>query len=151
MDFMGIGVQELLLILVVLVIFVPPNKLPEIARGLGKVSRKLREATRELTQEFERMEGEVKEVGGEISRDVKPRSGLVESLREISGDFKGIKEDLRGSVKSLVIEKDKSKPEGSRVGVRKGSGRETKEEGSEENEGERHDEGPAVDVHDLEE
>lgn len=41
----GIGMMELLVILVLALIFIGPNKLPEIARALGRGVREFRRAT----------------------------------------------------------------------------------------------------------
>ena len=49
MDFFGIGGWEILLVLVVALIVVGPNKLPEIARTMGRIMRTLRKASFDLT------------------------------------------------------------------------------------------------------
>ena len=52
MDFFGIGLGELLLILVLALIIWGPGKLPDIAQTLGKTIRALRKATFDLTTEM---------------------------------------------------------------------------------------------------
>lgn len=54
MDFLGIGPLELLLILVILMVVLGPEKIPDIARRLGRAVRAFRTATSSLTQEIER-------------------------------------------------------------------------------------------------
>ena len=49
MDFFGIGMGELLLIIVVILIVWGPQRLPEIAQTLGKTIRALRKTTSDLT------------------------------------------------------------------------------------------------------
>ena len=49
MDFFGIGMGELLLIIVVILIIWGPQRLPEIAQTLGKTIRSLRKTTSDLT------------------------------------------------------------------------------------------------------
>ena len=49
MNFFDIGALEILLILVVALIIWGPEKIPEIARTLGKTVRALRKATFDLT------------------------------------------------------------------------------------------------------
>ena len=44
---MGIGFPELLIILCILVVIFGANKLPELARGLGKGIKNFKDATRE--------------------------------------------------------------------------------------------------------
>src|SRR5262245_34600166 len=48
----GIGVSELLVILVVALIFLGPERLPEVAKALGKGLAELRRATSGLTDEL---------------------------------------------------------------------------------------------------
>ncbi|MBD2713921.1 twin-arginine translocase TatA/TatE family subunit [Microvirga sp. STR05] len=48
-----IGGSELILILVVILIFFGANKIPELARGLGKGIREFKDASREIRSEFE--------------------------------------------------------------------------------------------------
>jgi sec-independent protein translocase protein TatB len=62
----GMGMGELLVIAVVALLFLGPEKLPEAAKTLSKGIRDLRKQTRELTQSIEDDE----EIGGAI-RDIK--------------------------------------------------------------------------------
>ncbi len=49
MDIFGMGMGEILLILVVALIIWGPGKIPEIAKTLGRTARSLRKATFDLT------------------------------------------------------------------------------------------------------
>ena len=52
--FLGdIGGSELILIMVVILIFFGANKIPELARGLGKGIREFKDASREIRSEIE--------------------------------------------------------------------------------------------------
>jgi sec-independent protein translocase protein TatA len=52
--FLGdIGGSEMLLIMVVILIFFGANKIPELARGLGKGIREFKDASREIRSELE--------------------------------------------------------------------------------------------------
>jgi len=52
--FLGdIGGSELMLIMVVILIFFGANKIPELARGLGKGIREFKDASREIRSEIE--------------------------------------------------------------------------------------------------
>lgn len=57
----GIGMPELLVILVLALIILGPKKLPELARALGKGMAELRRATDDLKDEFRQMEREVED------------------------------------------------------------------------------------------
>ena len=49
----GIGGGEMMLVLVVILIFFGANKIPELARGLGKGIREFKDASSEIRSEFE--------------------------------------------------------------------------------------------------
>lgn len=51
--FFDIGSSELLLIFLVIVIFFGANKIPELARGLGKGIRQFKDATGSIQREIE--------------------------------------------------------------------------------------------------
>jgi sec-independent protein translocase protein TatA len=50
---MGMGMQELLLILLIVLIFFGAKKIPELARGLGKGIREFKDASKEIKSEIE--------------------------------------------------------------------------------------------------
>ena len=49
----GIGMQELLLILVVALIILGPKKLPEVAKSLGKALNEFKRATNDIKESLE--------------------------------------------------------------------------------------------------
>jgi len=51
--FGGIGMPELIVILVIVLVIFGANKLPQIGEGLGKGIRNFKKATKEATQEEE--------------------------------------------------------------------------------------------------
>ncbi len=66
MNFFGVGPGELLLILVVALIVFGPNKLPEIAAGIGRSYREFKKATSDMTQEFTQAMNEAKQPIDEV-------------------------------------------------------------------------------------
>ncbi len=52
----GIGMSELMVILVIALIFIGPKRLPEIARGLGRAINEFRRATDEIKKEVQEVE-----------------------------------------------------------------------------------------------
>ena len=50
-----IGVSELLIILVVVLIFFGPAKLPALAKSMGQAVSEFRKGTKEITKEFEEL------------------------------------------------------------------------------------------------
>ena len=57
----GLGMQELIIILVIALLVFGANKLPEIGRGLGRGIREFRKASSELTDGPEEAEAEAEE------------------------------------------------------------------------------------------
>jgi sec-independent protein translocase protein TatA len=51
--FGGLGGQEIILILLVILIFFGAKKIPELARGLGKGIREFKDATKEIKNDIE--------------------------------------------------------------------------------------------------
>jgi sec-independent protein translocase protein TatA len=49
----GLGGQEIMLILLVILIFFGAKKIPELARGLGKGIREFKDATKEIKDDIE--------------------------------------------------------------------------------------------------
>lgn len=49
----GLGGQEVMLILLVILIFFGAKKIPELARGLGKGIREFKDATKEIKDDIE--------------------------------------------------------------------------------------------------
>ncbi|HEY33700.1 MAG TPA: twin-arginine translocase TatA/TatE family subunit [Dehalococcoidia bacterium] len=49
MDFVGIGAQEILMILLVAILVIGPNRIVEVGRTIGKVSRAIKKASIDFT------------------------------------------------------------------------------------------------------
>jgi len=49
----GLGGWEIMVILLVVLVFFGANKIPEIARGMGKGIREFKDATKEIKKEVE--------------------------------------------------------------------------------------------------
>lgn len=49
----GLGLPELIVILVIALIFFGPGKLPQVGKALGSSIREFKKATREITAEIE--------------------------------------------------------------------------------------------------
>lgn len=54
MNIFGIGLPEMIIILVIALLIFGPKKLPEIGRSLGKTIRSFQEASKEFESEFKR-------------------------------------------------------------------------------------------------
>lgn len=93
MDFLGIGLPELVVILVLTLIVVGPRRLPETAAQVARtirqirqystgVTRELNEAVRELEREYEELKGELKEAREEIRRETQSAGGELTAAAE---------------------------------------------------------------------
>ena len=49
MDFLAVGSQEILMVLLVAILVVGPNKIVDIARTMGKIMRTIKKASFDLT------------------------------------------------------------------------------------------------------
>lgn len=93
MEFLGIGYQEVVLILVVTLVFVGPERLPHVAFQIGRAVRELRRyanaVREEFSEEFEYLEEQYRTVRGEVDsmRDaVRTESASLRApLQEIAG------------------------------------------------------------------
>jgi sec-independent protein translocase protein TatB len=86
----GIGTWELVVILILALLLVGPDKLPGMARSIGKSLTKLRQAADEVKREID-LDGIKKDITEEIMAD-----GELESLRR---DL-----DLRGDIRKAMSE-----------------------------------------------
>lgn len=109
MHVFGIGLPEVILILVVAVIVLGPERVPEFAVQLARAIRWLRgyanQSTAELRSEFndlmkeyEEVRQELRELRGSVDRDTEAVRSDVESL---GGDIETTKEELRGATKEM--------------------------------------------------
>lgn len=93
MDFLGIGLPELAVILILTLIVVGPKRLPETAAQIARtirqvrqysagVTRELNDAVKELEREYEELKGELKEAREEIRRETQSVSGELTAATE---------------------------------------------------------------------
>lgn len=114
MEFLGIGYQELLLVMVLLLVVVGPERLPGMAYQLGKTVRTMQKYARavrdEFKDEFDYVEEQVKVVRGEITE---ARGAIQEQSRQFSAEMKamneGLKSDLQTDLPPLLPPSDAAK------------------------------------------
>jgi Tat protein translocase TatB subunit len=70
----GIGVPELLVILVVALIVLGPKRLPDVAKTLGKGLAEFRRATSDLTDELRNAQTMIEREAREVDRAARQRS-----------------------------------------------------------------------------
>jgi TatA/E family protein of Tat protein translocase len=81
-DFLGGG--EIVLIFVVVLIFFGGDKLPEFARGFGKVMKEFRKAASEVEREFKNAMDEADKVKADATKTVTDDYGLSEIHKKIT-------------------------------------------------------------------
>ncbi|HEY6951183.1 MAG TPA: twin-arginine translocase TatA/TatE family subunit [Bacteroidota bacterium] len=69
--FGNLGGGEILLILVFILIFFGPKKIPEIAQGLGKGIREFKKATKEIQDVVEKEVTQAKDIGSIDNKETK--------------------------------------------------------------------------------
>lgn len=93
----GIGIWEILIILVLALIFIGPKKLPDLARTLGRGLREFRNATNEIRIDFQRMD--------ETEEDRKKASATLPAKTDAPETTK----DKPDGDSSAVVESEKEK------------------------------------------
>jgi len=95
----NIGFPELLIILAIALIIFGPNKLPELAKGLGRAMREFRKATEEVKESFEAETKDLNELKNVITEEnllanlaeepPKPSETITESTTDIEVSAQG--------------------------------------------------------------
>ena len=88
MEFLGVGPAELLLILVIALIAVGPERLPEIARTIAKTLNNLRAMSQHLTAEWQQELTAVNDI----------KAGAQELQQSLTEPFKAAQADLQQSL-----------------------------------------------------
>lgn len=87
MDILGVGPLELLLILAIALIVVGPERLPEIARGIGKTWRQIHEMSRMVTAQWkEELSAAVEQEAGKSGLN----QTLTDPLKEVKADLERV-------------------------------------------------------------
>lgn len=98
MNFMGIGVQEMIIVLVAALVIFGPDRLPEVAGQVGKAIRDLRKMATDLTGEIERTAGV-----GDIKKAVQSElAGIQRELGAVTGSAQATMSGAASSVNSTV-------------------------------------------------
>jgi sec-independent protein translocase protein TatB len=98
MNFVGIGPQELIVILVVALIFVGPQRLPKLAADLARMVREVRKYTGGIAAEFnEAIKDFEKDTEPERAQWKEIGQGLGDASREASDVAQGVKADAEGA------------------------------------------------------
>ena len=115
----NIGFPELLIILAIALIIFGPNKLPELAKGLGRAMREFRKATEEVKESFEAETKDLNELKNVITEEnllanlaeepPKPSETITEATTHIEVSAQGEASGHGGT--SSMIEQEKAERE----------------------------------------
>ena len=90
---MKIGAMELLIVFIVALIVIGPDKLPAYARKFGNALREFRKASSDVTQDIR---ASVVEPLEEAQRPLREAMEPLEELKtEVTDNFKGVEKDLK--------------------------------------------------------
>lgn len=107
-----IGWGEFVIILVIALIVLGPEKLPEAGRALGKAIRSVKRYVREATEEFEDL-GDLKDIKADVADIQKDIRTMGESLeRSVADDAEKLENDMKAAEKDLkdAVENDPPRP-----------------------------------------
>ena len=90
MDFYGIGLQEIFIVLLIALIVVGPQRLPQMALKLGQMMRRLRMVTSEMARDItEEVNRETTDLKSDIAFDAKKIVKEIENIeKKEEGDQK---------------------------------------------------------------
>lgn len=106
MDFLGIGPLELIVVLIIALIVVGPERLPQLAQSVGKTLRDLRAMSQGLAAEWQR---EMSSVTQEISSvtEMDPGEDLKQTLAQ---PFKEAQAEFEQTVKAPLTPPSETTP-----------------------------------------
>ncbi len=111
MDFLGIGYQEILLVLVLTLIGVGPERLPAVAYQIGRAVRELQKYARavrdEFSEEFEYVEEQYKVLKGEVDET---RQALRAQQAELNAELRQVDASVNEAVNSAEAPPEPPRP-----------------------------------------
>jgi sec-independent protein translocase protein TatA len=97
----GIGFPELILILVIGLIVLGPNKLPELAKALAKGLAEFKKATQEIKQNLD-VDDNFREIKENLGGSIKElKDNIAESMSGIDNPLKDLKNDINDSISAI--------------------------------------------------
>ncbi len=112
---MKIGAMELIVIFIVALLVIGPDKLPSYAKKFGNALREFRKASADMTQDIRESVVEPLE---EAQRPLREAMEPLEELKkDVEGNLKGVEKDIKGigKAKPKEISKDDADAESSAI------------------------------------
>ncbi|UCD57798.1 MAG: twin-arginine translocase subunit TatB [Candidatus Hydrogenedentota bacterium] len=107
----GIGPMEILVILIVALIVIGPEKMPELARSLARLMRDLRRAMDEVREQFEELTREDLLNTKDIDSYYRDTLDSVKNSMEPPPDMKDIGKEIEESIQQIEKPEDKPEPD----------------------------------------
>ena len=119
----SVGTGELILILVIALIFLGPERLPEIARSVGKTIRQFRDALQGMSSQFGEELASVQEVTRDLQQGIQAvqevrnlpqtlvstvAAPLVEAVEPVKAAVEGAKEAVEATPSLLSVQVEES-------------------------------------------
>ena len=99
MNLLGVGPAEMIVILVVALVFVGPERLPKLAADLARTIREIRKYTGSLAAEFNEVVQEFeKETKAETTEWKEIGQGLADATRSVTDHLTGAQTDANGQL-----------------------------------------------------
>src|SRR5918993_2749097 len=116
MGFLGMGMQEIVIIAIVALIIFGPDRLPELAGQAGKLLRDARRMTTDLQGEFEREAGvNVRELRSQVDKEIAGVKGeLTGATNTLQKEVSSAKRTAQSAASSATKSGTKSSATGSK-------------------------------------
>ena len=99
MEFLGVGLPELLVILLITLIVVGPRRLPEMAAQIARAMREFRRYTSSLSREVTEALGDLEKEYGEVKEEWKEIGEAVnQDMKAIEKEVSAATEDARAGL-----------------------------------------------------
>jgi sec-independent protein translocase protein TatB len=104
MNFFGVGPAELIVILVVALVFVGPERLPKLAADLARTIREIRKYTGSLAAEFNEVIQEFeKDTAGEKSTWKEIETGITGAAKSVTDAVRDVRAEVQGAKTDAAV------------------------------------------------
>lgn len=104
MNFFGVGPAELIVILVVALVFVGPERLPKLAADLARTIREIRKYTGSLAAEFNEVIQEFeKDTAGEKSTWKEIETGITGAAKSVTDAVRDVRAEVQGAKTDATV------------------------------------------------
>src|SRR5262245_41418764 len=111
MQAFGIGLPELFLVMVLVVIVVGPDKLPEVAGQIARYIRQARQFATLATRDFSEVMSELEKEAGTSREDLREIAGLIGgTTASITNELTGAANDVRNAADLDRLDREISPP-----------------------------------------